>query len=259
MGQEHLTVEREVVTLFDRVTCTETWQGTYSDCKAKQKNYLPGRQASCPDINDVWPSGVGVQPTVYCAAARCRRTPGGLGVCTIVYQALFNASVAGLDLAEVSKPIKTWKANAANVNERPDLGQIEQWEKQKEDNYEAYAAYKYDGMNPMTGNTKKLAEMIFAGIESYSEYLPVITVTMSYYIFPQGAPDVGSQLGKKVTPTIPSSYTPVNGNSDLPTKLKPAWVATADRASTNNDGSVTRVQQWTGFDSVNENLYPTPD
>lgn len=37
MGQEHLTVEREVVTLFDRVTCTETWQGTYADCKAKQR------------------------------------------------------------------------------------------------------------------------------------------------------------------------------------------------------------------------------
>ena len=51
----------------------------------------------------------------------------------------------------------------------------------------------------------------------------------------------------------------MNGNSDLPTSLKPAWVATADRASTNNDGSITRVQQWTGFDSVNENLYPTPN
>lgn len=256
MGQEHLTVEREVVTLFDRVTCTETWQGSYADCKAKQKHYLPGRTASCPDINDVWPSSVGVSPTVYCAAARCRRTPGGLGVCTIVYQALFNASVTGLDLAEVSKPIKTWKANAETPSERPDLGKIEQWEKQKEDNYAAYKDYKYDGTNPMTGNTKALAEMIFNGIESYSEYLPVITVTMSYYVFPQGAPNVGSQLGKKVTPRIPSSYTPVNGNSDLPTELKPAWVGTADRATTNNDGSITRVQQWTGFDSVNINLYP---
>lgn len=252
----HLTVEREVITLFDRVTCTETWQGTYDECKAIQKQHLPGRADNCPDIGDVWPSSVNTSPSVFCAASRTRRIPGGLGICTIVYQALFNATIVGLDMAELSKPIKSWKADAET--DAPNVDQIRQWEEQKEDNYAAYAAYKYDGTNVMTGNTLKLAQMIFNGIESYSEYVPIITLTYSYYYVPAGATAVGSQLGKRVTPTMPSGCTPPTGNTDLPTNLKPKWVNTGDRATTNNDGSMTRVQQWSGFDSVNENLYPEP-
>ena len=252
----HLTVEREVVTQFDRVTCTETWQGSYAECKAVQKQHLPGRSDSCQDIIDVWPSDVRPSPGVFCASARTVRRPGGGGICTIVYQALFNATIIGLDLAELSKPIKSWKADDAT--DAPNLDHIRQWEEKKEDDYTSYAAYKYDGTNVMAGNTKKLAEMIYSGIESYSEYVPIITMTYSYYYFPNGEPDVGANLGKQVTPTMPNGCTSVSGAVSLPTGIKSKWVNTGDRAATNNDGTITRVQQWSGFDKVNENLYPPP-
>lgn len=257
--EEHLTVERTVDTLTDRVTCTEVWEGTYAKCKAIQKGHLPGRTDSCQDIEDVWPDAAGPQPTVFCASASTRRKPGGLGICRIVYQALFNAVTTGLEISEVSKPIKSWKADDAS--DAPDLGKIQQWEEQKDENYAAYAAYKYDGTNVMTGNTLKLAQMIFKGIESYSEYVPVITMTTTYYsgAFPADAKSVGEELGKEVSPVVPSGCTIVGGGNPsavLPTQLKPKWVGTGDRATTNNDGTMHRVQQWSGFDHVEEDLYP---
>ena len=261
MGEEHLTVEREVETLIDRVVCTEVWQGSYDDCKAKQKNYMPGRAASCQDISDVWPSAAKPQPSVFCASAKTRRTPGNRGVCTIVYQALFNTATFGFECAELSKPIESWKAD--DEEDAPKLDQIEQWKKQKEDNYAAYEGYLYDGSTKMDGNTLTLAEMIFKGIESYTEYVPVMTQTYTQAPMPSaapaGAPNMGTQLGKRCTPEVPSGCTPIDGVDTLPTHLKNVWIGTGDRLTGNNDGTYTRVQQWTGFDSVDEDLYPEED
>jgi len=251
----HLTVSRQVSVEYDRVVCVETWEGPYEDCLAKAKDHTPGHQDSNTDIEDAWPIGVDVEPYVFCAGSNIRRLPGNIGICQITYMALFNLANAGMEMTAVSKPIKTWKA--ADEENAPDLGQIQQWEAQKETNYEAYKDFKYDGSTAMTGNTEKLAKMIFQGIESFTEYVPVITLTFSYHIMPEGAPDDGANLGKQQDPFMPSGCTEGAGiPAILPEKT---WVNTGDRLTGNNDSTFTRQLQWSGFDSVNEDLYPAAE
>ena len=248
----HLTVSRQVSLETDRSTCVENWQGPYDKCLAKAAEHTPGKPDVCKDINDSWPN-VTPRPTVFCSSVNVRRSAAKIGICTIVYQSMYNLAVSGLEITVVEKPIRSWKAN--DDDDAPDLGQIEQWEKQKEDNYAAYADYKYDGTNVMTGNTKKLAEMIFRGIESYSEYVPVITLTITYYNAP-GLPPHGEFLGKQVTPEVPDVCTDPLGNLGSYVMMKDHWVGTADRETGNNDGTFTRVLQWSGFDDVEDDLYP---
>lgn len=247
----HLTVSRQLSHGYDRTTCVETWEGPYDECIAKAAEHTPGRPDVCQDIEDAWPN-VTPEPTVFCSSVNVRRRVANIGTCVIVYQALYNLAVSGLEITVVSKPIKSWKADDESA---PDLGQIEQWEMQKDDNYAAYAAYKYDGTTVMTGNTLKLAQMIFKGIESYSEYVPVITLTITYYNG-TGMPDFGEILGMQVTPEIPDECTDPLGNFASYVMMKDHWVGTADRETGNNDGTFTRVLQWSGFDHVNEDLYP---
>lgn len=248
----HLTVARQLSHGYDRTTCVETWEGPYDECLAKAAEHTPGLPDVCKDIEDAWPN-VTPEPTVFCSSVNVRRGVGNIGTCAIVYQALYNLAVSGLEITVVEKPIRSWKAN--DGDDAPDLGQIKQWEEQKEENYAAYSAYKYDGTNEMTGNTKKLAEMIFKGIESYSEYVPVITLTITYYNAP-GLPDPSDILGKQVTPEVPDVCTDSLSNLASYVLMKDHWVGTADRETGNNDGTFTRVIQWSGFDDVEDDLYP---
>jgi hypothetical protein len=110
-----------------------------------------------------------------------------------------------------------------------------------------HAAHKYideDGEEAeLTGDALEAAEKIEKGVESYLVFAPVIRkVTKS-----DDNLTVGLDLGKKVpAPTMPSSIS-VAGAWE--------WLKTKDNVTLDGDLLATRIEEWTGADEWDEDLY----
>lgn len=188
-------------------------------------------------------------PIGYVSAVELQALKGGRGRLIISTAQQDDVAVWGLEMAEIQKPIRTWKANAENEADRPDLALLANWESQagKQGLESEYNAYKYNGTE-LSGNTLTLAKMIREeGIDHYAVYTPIITLTTRHNGLPS---DVGSNIGKIETP------------KDAPEALSAIateWLKTADRIQGSIDGVYTRIQQWTGADKWNTNLYETAE
>lgn len=184
-------------------------------------------------------------PAGYVSAVELQALKGGRGRLIISTAQQDDVAVWGLEMAEIQKPIRTWKANAEKEADRPDLALLANWESQagKQGLESEYNAYKYNGTE-LSGNTLTLAKMIREeGIDHYAVYTPIITLTTRHNGLPS---DVGSNIGKIETP------------KDAPEALSAIateWLKTADRIQGSIDGVYTRIQQWTGADKWNTNLY----
>lgn len=184
-------------------------------------------------------------PAGYVSAVELQALKGGRGRLIISTAEQDDVAVWGLEMAEIQKPIRTWKANAENKADRPDLALLANWESQagKQGLESEYNAYKYNG-KVLEGNTLTLAKMIREeGIDHYAVYTPIITLTTRHNGLPSG---VGSNIGK-----IESPADAPEGLSAIATE----WLKTADRIQGSIDGVYTRIQQWTGADKWNEKLY----
>ena len=184
-------------------------------------------------------------PIGYVSAVELQALKGGRGRLIISTAQQDNVAVWGLEMAEIQKPIRTWKANAEKESDRPDLALLANWESQagKQGLEGEYNAYKYNG-KVLEGNTLTLAKMIREeGIDHYAVYTPIITLTTRHNGLPSG---VGSNIGKIETPADAPE-----GLSGIATE----WLKTADRIQGSIDGVYTRIQQWTGADKWNTNLY----
>lgn len=183
----------------------------------------------------------------YVVAADLQRLTGARGRLIVTLSKREETFQWGLEMTEIQKPIKTWKAD--DTSDAPDLEQILQWELLRDSDRTSYAAYKYDGTTAMTGNTLLLAKMIAEeGIEAYAVYTPIVTRTSHLNEVPD---DIGADCGKIVKT---SSYT-----SDAAAKhlfdTAEEWLKTTDRITQALDGTFTRVEAWTGADKWNPNLY----
>lgn len=184
-------------------------------------------------------------PAGYVSAVELQALKGGRGRLIISTAQQDDVAVWGLEMAEIQKPIRTWKANEEKEADRPDLALLANWESQagKQGLESEYNAYKYNGTG-LSGNTLILAKMIREeGIDHYAVYTPIITLTTRHNGLPS---DVGSNIGKIETP------------KDAPEALSAIateWLKTADRIQGSIDGVYTRTQQWTGADKWNTNLY----
>lgn len=188
-------------------------------------------------------------PIGYVSAVELQALKGGRGRLIISTAEQDDVAVWGLEMAEIQKPIRTWKANAENKADRPDLALLANWESQagKQGLESEYNAYKYNG-KVLEGNTLTLAKMIREeGIDHYAVYTPIITLTTRHNGLPSG---VGSNIGK-----IESPADAPEGLSAIATE----WLKTADRIQGSIDGVYTRIQQWTGADKWNTNLYETAE
>ena len=186
-------------------------------------------------------------PAGYVSAVELQALKGGRGRLIISTAQQDDVAVWGLEMAEIQKPIRTWKANAENEADRPDLALLANWESQagKQGLESEYNAYRYNGTD-LSGNTKTLAQMIREeGIDHYAVYTPIITLTTRHNGLPSG---VGSNIGKIESPT---------GAPEGLTSIATEWLKTADRIQGSIDGVYTRIQQWTGADVWNKNLYET--
>lgn len=223
----------------------KTWVGDYEKLKTYAESLHVGRElkgSSSANISDV--------PEGFVASVELTRLNGDRGALTLSATLYESIDVWGLEMTELQKPIKTWKRNAPD-GEKPDLTLLSNWEGQAGNQAfeKDYNAYKYRGQ-ALSGNTLELAKMIREeGIEAYVVYTPIITCTSRLNGLPG---DIGESIGKIGAPTAADG-------TDI-SKLTAAakeWLKTADRIEGALDGTYTRVQQWTGADKWNPNLYET--
>ena len=224
---------------------TLAWDGPYEELEGFVKSCIVGR--TVPALSGSAPEGWPSEGIV--SAAEVVRLKGLRGRMSLTYTTLETCEVWGLEMMEIQKPIKTWMAGA-EASQKPDLNLLANWESQANNPalQAEYNAYKYNG-TALEGNTLELAKMIREeGIEHYVVYTPVITCTTRLNEIPD---DIGADNGKITTPT--SGDATITGLTGTAT----AWLKTGDRLTGAIDGTYTRVQQWTGADKWNANLYET--
>lgn len=260
-NEAHLTVERRVSYALSGNRIEVVYQGPYNKLKEKLKDVQIGHQADKEDTSELPEGGSDTQGAAFgmprYATAQLVRTAGGLGRLSIVIVQNVRLCAWQLDWAEVSKPILTWKADAVNEQDRPDLAKIAQWKAQGEDS-QAFQALKIED-KALEGNTQKLAEMILKGIENYPRYAPTITCTLTV-----DAPPLISdyQIGKIITPEAPYGCASF-GNKGVDTVLNSftdhgravQWIITESRVSQNNEGGFLWVITWQACDAIEECLY----
>lgn len=194
------------------------------------------------------------------AAATATRQSGGYGTLELATTQREETETWNLDFLEIQKPIRNWKADAENPDDRPNMTDLAAWERLKtlDGAWEAYSGfYKSTEMSSSTqlsGNTLKLARKIFRGVEAFSLYTPVLT-RVSVVNDLSALEGLGKDIGTVCAPTGGDDIVGSLALGTL-TGLAKQWLKTADRLQGALDGSFQRVEVWTGADMWDGDLYP---
>lgn len=244
----HKTQNHQIDYNFEAESEVLTYQGGFDELNTYIDNIAMGGPASV----EGFPNGV------Y-TGARLTRREAGRGILEISVRYLNGFSWWGFSFAEISKPVKTWLATQiTNQNElATELNKIDLWETQKSMGSAGLANYlnfRYDNTHELTGNTLKLAQKMLQGVESYSIYTPVATCRRT-----QNTPftDGLNAIGKYTTTLIsPSAQVEANrGQLEAIAGMRPYWLKTTDEISPNTDGTMNRTETWTGYDTIDIDLY----
>lgn len=265
--EPHLTVHKEVVLGTSVNRKVETWQGEYDKLLEMAKAYELGKYVSDDKdlpagTSDTDASGTGYG-YAYVSDVKLTRENGNAGRLVVTFTQNRARAFVSVDFTEVQRPIRNWKADAGGEgsqqggDDAPDLAKIREWEAKKESNYSEYADFK-----GLSGNTKKLAEMIFKGIETFSVYAPVVTVTLTTFSFPQV--DL-YRIGKKFDePKIPYGWKEIHDTSMesiVQRFVKEnsdngyTWVLGSSKVTHTANGTYQWVLQYQACDSVEEVLF----
>ena len=240
----HDTLQQRVDFNFESETRLETLQGSYEELDAI--------------VDNIAMSGPATGAGVYTGATLTRRE-GGRGTLELSVRVLNGYSWWGFSFSEISKPVKTWLATKITNRDTliSELGKIDLWESQLnlgDAGRENYYNLRYDSTHRLEGDTKKLAEKILNGIESYSVYTPVATCRRT-----QNEPftDGLNSIGKYVTRLVsPSPQVPANaGQLAAISGMRNIWLKTSDEITQNSDGTLSRTETWTGYDTIDGDLY----
>ena len=191
----------------------------------------------------------------FIAGVVATRQQGGLGTLQVTFSARDNIETWNLDFLEIQKPIINWHFGLENG---PDIQQLRKWQRLETvdgawDAYSNFLTEVGDDTSKLTGDTLKLAEKIYKGVEYFSVYTPVLTRTSVVTDL------AGISLGGVGKIGAPTSSGSAAGDVDLSTLtgLAKEWLKTADRLQGATDGTFQRVEQWTGADKWDEDLYET--
>lgn len=191
----------------------------------------------------------------YIAGVIASRQQGGLGTLQVTFSARDEIETWNLDFLEIQKPIINWHFGQENG---PDIPKLRKWQRLETvdgawDAYNNFLTEVGDESSKLTGDTLKLAEKIIKGVEYFSVYTPVLTRTS--VVTDLSEISLGG-VGKIGTPTSSGSAA---GNLDLSTLtgLAKEWLKTADRLQGAIDGTFQRIEQWTGADKWDPDLYET--
>lgn len=155
------------------------------------------------------------------------------------------------DWAEIQQPIESHPIYASGTYALSEGGRVDVEHWRDEADASLRKLYKYkdeDGsIIELSTEAKHLAKKILKGITSYPVYIPVLrktTVTR--------ADASASTAGKRESP--PSGFGVVPKQADGSDWV---WVKTADRSvRSGKHGKWQRMEEWSGFDSVDADLYP---
>lgn len=193
----------------------------------------------------------------YIAGVVATRQQGRLGTLQVTFSARDEIETWNLDFLEIQKPIINWHFGQENG---PDIPLLRKWQRLETvdgawDAYNNFLTEVGDESSKLTGETLALAEKILKGVEYYSVYTPVLTRTSVVTDL------AGISLGGVGKIGAPTSSGSAAGDVDLSTLtgLAKEWLKTADRLQGAVDGTFQRIEQWTGADKWDEDLYETAD
>jgi hypothetical protein len=211
---------------------THVREGRYADVLAEAEGYKLG------DLIE----GVG-----YVLQWHISRTVASIGVVTYTCADMTSESwqnnsplkdTWALRNTQVTHPLSVYcgPSQAANAQWR----RIQQWSQETDNTlYEAFMFHSGTSIKELTNHDIPIAEKLMQGIEEVQRHYPVAQRTRLYARKPSG---VGADLDHIRTPGEFANAAPV-------------WLKTQDDVSQNADGSWTRVEQWLGAETLDQNLY----
>lgn len=257
-----LTYRKEIRIDSTTATKTETWTGEYDKLLEKAKEYKFGKVVSDADLftggSDT--EGVGWSyPTI--TNVSLSRGRGKIGTLIVLISQWRQEVLVSIDHVEISRPIMTWQHDAEAEDDRPDLVKIAKWKKLEDTAWEDYAAFKVDGKE-LEGVDKDLAELIYKGVETYTIYAPVVSLTMRTF----SPPELTLKPIGSVHDSVNGPY-PWKAARDIeiadvvrdcknPSSNKEwKWIVVSSRSTPSADGSYTWVIQFQGIDDVDSKIY----
>lgn len=256
-GDPHFIKDADIVLVTGLRRMTYTLQGAWDNLLPIFKNL---KQGCKPEKLDKPLSDISDLDDKVVAAARVARGSAGLAEMTVTFLDPIDVKYWSLDFVPVTKDIHSWKADDKDEDKRPDLSQIVRWEQcGANGDLESYNSYLPGPGEPaMEGNTLTLAKKIRKGVQSYTIHTPVITITIvksDIYDYLATGPIIdnvysGSSVGETIVGSDAGSFPVLQATS-----LKDKWMLTSHRISGNPDGTFNCVQQWTGVDDVDPDLY----
>ena len=182
---------------------------------------------------------------------RLRRVRGALGFLTIMLSSAEGSETVEIDWSIIEKPLESHPLfdDIFRSDDFTNLFILQKWEAEEEPYIKAQFQYLENGGVPGTGPylelppiVKKYAQKIAAGIDSYMLQVPVVRRTLTV-----AEMTTSSAAGQR---EAPPGYAAV----------RPAWLKTKDSARRSGKrGAWERIEEWTGFDSLDEDLYPASD
>lgn len=244
------------------------WNGEYDELREKSQKYPIGFYEGTD--NEDFPEAI--NGFVVIANSLTRRE-GKLADLSISVSSVTDVDkdwFCSLDMVAVPKDIRTWKPSGMN-EPPPDLKQIQYWEGTKESEPELYAQYKYrepapDGspegtlgeIKTLEENTKKLAEMIFNGVNTYTIHAPCLTMSTYdvaladvYNARIDHQVDTSKLAGRLKLFAIGA----VEWDKVIKDMAK-VWIQTDYKLTTQANGLSQLTVRWIGADEAREELYP---
>ena len=247
---------------------TANWQGEYDSLREKSQGYPIGLVVD--SASEDFPEAT--MGSAVIIANNLTRREGKLADLSISLACVTDEPkcwFCSLDMVAVPKDIRTWKPSGQG-EEAPDLTKIQYWEGTKESEPTLYAQYKYREPPPsgspegtlgeiksLGGNTKKLAEMMFAGVTSYTIHAPCLTATTydttlaSFY-----AERIDNQCDASALVTRIEQHAIGSVNWDSLIETVSVWILTDLKVTTQANGLNQMTIRWIGADEAREELYP---
>lgn len=226
--------------------------GRISVADTTRKTFV--KQGLYADLERMLPKKGGRFEGLRVVSAELVRAKGGMGMLTVVCNRKRGGAATAegggadeivyeVDVAQLEKPLLSHPDYSAYA------GQIEMW---REGDPAMRAAMRYrdeDGAEQeLDGKAEKVAKLLLNGVESYLVFAPVVrrTTRVSDAAEDTWKGEIGRNAGKRVRPPA-AGLRMVSGSW--------MWLKTADRAAETAGGGAERVEEWTGADEWDEDLY----
>ena len=251
----HAIVPLHCTQSAEREVWTEVLEGTYDECVSEASKYKVGTYVTLPTGDDgVWGDSDYQDEIINCSL-NLNRKEGGLAELSHAYMYVLKREMWLIDMAEITKDIRTWLVLALGEAEAAtELAKVANWQAFKDNgDLEAWKNFQYDEQgNTLQGDTRVLAQKMMKGVDTYTIYAPVLTRTTLWSSMPT---DVGN-VGVIEVPAVRAGWE-VIGAADIAAwvALANKWLKTASRSSPNQDGTYSLVEQWTGADEIDGDLY----